>query len=153
VTVPEGPRGARDALRARIRAAGLRSTLARISVLRTVEEAPRPLSHAEVAKLLLDEGIDYATVYRNLTDLTEAGLLSRVDQGDHTWRFQAAGALEHRLEHPHFECSACGQVTCLPEETVAFHESRSAPTAVRRRAVAVHFKGVCDRCAKDSQDS
>ena len=146
---PEGPRGALDALRARIRAAGLRSTLARLSVLRTVEAASGPLSHAEVAASLLDQGIDYATVYRNLTDLTEAGLLARADLGDHTWRFKIASAAEHGFEHPHFECIACGQTVCLPQETVALHETRTVPAAVRRKPVAVRLKGLCDRCAKD----
>ena len=32
---------------------------------------------------------DPATIYRNLTDLSEAGLARRTDVGDHVWRFEA----------------------------------------------------------------
>jgi Fur family transcriptional regulator, ferric uptake regulator len=135
-----------DELRARIRGAGLRSTVARMSVLETVERAGHPLSHGEVAAALVERGIDYATVYRNLTDLTEAGLLARVDLGDRTWRFRPSGPIAHRFDHPHFICSGCGAVVCLPTDVVALQPGRRSPTALRRQAVAIQLEGLCDEC-------
>jgi len=49
--------------------------------------AEGPMSHADVAGELASHGLDRATVYRNLMDLADAGLVSRADHGDHVWRF------------------------------------------------------------------
>jgi Fur family transcriptional regulator, ferric uptake regulator len=138
-----------EELRARIRAAGLRSTVARMSVLETVGQAGRPLSHGEVVAALFDEGLDQATIYRNLSDLTEAGLLARVDLGDHIWRFRPGDGGDHRLEHPHFVCNGCGAVVCLPAEAVAIQPLRRTPIALRRQPIAVQVEGLCDECDRD----
>src|SRR5688572_31535064 len=89
-------RGPRDnapiaALREELHAAGLRATGPRLAVLRSLYAATGPVSHGDVAASLAGEGWDRATVYRNLMDLTEAGLLKRTDHGDHTWRFERRG--------------------------------------------------------------
>ncbi len=102
------------ALQALLRGAGLRSTTARIAVLQRLRGAKAPLSHAELADELMPLGLDKATVFRNLTDLTDAGLVVRTELGDHVWRFEVHdhphGA---KGKHPHFVCITCGSVTCL----------------------------------------
>src|SRR5215831_18148858 len=75
------------ALQELLRGAGLRSTSARIAVLRRLRSAKSPLSHSELAEELTPLGLDKATVFRNLTDLTDAGLVVRTELGDHVWRF------------------------------------------------------------------
>src|SRR5262249_51074671 len=77
-----------DRLRGRIHAVGLRSTGSRLAVLRRLEQARTPVTHADIVNDLAPEGFDRATIYRNLIDLTEAGLASRTDLGDHVWRFE-----------------------------------------------------------------
>ena len=97
-----------------LRNAGLRSTSARIAVIQRLKTASRPLSHAEVATALADFGLDKATVFRNLNDLTDAGLLSRSELGDHVWRFELRNPHhEHGGAHPHFVCIDCGSVSCV----------------------------------------
>jgi Fur family ferric uptake transcriptional regulator len=130
-------------LKGMLRDAGLRATSARIVVLGCLLEAEAPLSHGEVCGLLEERGYDRATLYRNLSDLTEAGLLTRRDHGDHLWRFEVASAAdEHdRTDHPHFVCNECGVVECLPEEAVAV--TRAAPKV---RKVEVQLRGVCESC-------
>lgn len=132
----------------RIRAAGLRSTAPRVAVLRELEAAKAPLSHAELVETLGNEGYDRVTIYRNLTDLTEAGLVVRADLGDHVWRFELrreGGA--HAGSHPHFTCSDCGTVSCLPEEAVRLASTKGAPKSVSARKVEIQLRGLCDRCA------
>src|SRR5262249_51613824 len=75
-----------DRLRGRIHAVGLRSTGSRLAVLRRLEQARTPVTHADIVNDLAPQGFDRATIYRNLIDLTEAGLASRTDLGDHVWR-------------------------------------------------------------------
>jgi Fe2+ or Zn2+ uptake regulation protein len=84
--------------------------------------ASGPATHAEVSEALSDRGFDRATIYRNLTELTEAKLLTRVDLGDHVWRFDARRQHDGHAggeDHPHFVCTSCGEVSCLDDVTVA----------------------------------
>jgi len=91
-------------------------------------------------------GLDKATVFRNLNDLTEAGLLSRSELGDHVWRFEIRTEKHsHGAAHPHFLCIDCGSVTCLPGSTI--------PTALKSSAESIGeiteilVRGHCHNCA------
>ena len=116
--------GSTDALKSLVRGAGLRCTAARLAVLEQMLNAPGPKTHAEVSATLDHRGFDRATIYRNLTELTEAKLVTRVDLGDHVWRFEAkrhggGDGHGHGGDHPHFVCTSCGEVSCLDDVTVA----------------------------------
>lgn len=134
-------------VRTTIRAAGMRSTAPRVSVLERLRRARAPLSHAEITAQLLPLGFDRATIYRNLVDLADAGLVSRVDLGDHVWRYEVRAAPPAgEGDHPHFVCNDCGTVACLPAVSV---DIRPAPGS-RRSIVAeisdVVLKGRCESC-------
>lgn len=141
-------------LRNAVRQAGLRATPSRMAVLALLHQATSPLTHAEVAEALDDKALDRATIYRNLTDLAEAGLLRRADLGDHVWRFEIArpahakpaGVGAHAglgPAHPHFMCTECGEIECLPDMQLT---ARRAPKAVKANRVEVQLRGVCDNC-------
>ncbi len=138
-----------DELRDVLRGAGLRATLPRVEVLRQLIQARSALSHGELADRLVGRGFDRATVYRNLLDLTEVGLVRRTDVGDHVWRFELipSGPRHRDEEHPHFICSGCGVVACLPETVVSVRPGARAPRALRRKGLAVQLRGLCDACA------
>lgn len=134
---------------AKLRAAGLRATTPRLAVLAYLTEARGPVSHAEVAERLAGSGFDRATVYRNLMDLTDVGLVRRADMGDHVWRFELVQATEqHSLgDHPHFICGGCGAIECLPDDVVEVRQVRGGPRALKRKGIAVQLRGLCDSCA------
>ena len=155
------------AIEDRIRGAGLRCTRARVAVLGQLLQATGPLTHAEMADALADEGYDRATIYRNLTELTEAQLATRVDLGDHVWRFElkrhhAEGGLGE--DHPHFVCTTCGEVSCLDDVKVAItpkpggeaaatrppagKQATGKPTGIRA-VTEVLLKGQCENCSED----
>lgn len=134
-------------LKQKLRDVGLRATSARAAVLRCLMEATGPLSHNEVCDRLATLDYDRATLYRNLMDLTEAGVASRTDLGDHLWRFELAGEGGHdEGAHPHFVCRECGEVSCLPEDALEVVGKRGIPRSVRRRQVEIHVRGVCNAC-------
>lgn len=135
-------------LQAILRNAGLRSTAPRIAVLRFLTDLGTPVSHAELFEALASEGFDRATLYRNLVDLAESGLVARTDLGDHVWRFELkrARAGGHVVEHPHFVCTDCGVVSCLPGVAVRITASEQAPRAVTSQRVAVQLTGRCNAC-------
>lgn len=116
-----GKSNANDAVRTRIREAGLRCTTARVAVLKHLDQSHGPLTHAEVSDALAHLGYDRATIYRNLTELTESGLAARVELGDHVWRFEAkhSGGGHSGEDHAHFLCTTCGEVSCLDDVEVA----------------------------------
>lgn len=134
-------------LRALIRVKGLRATPARIAVSEALQQAAGPLTHAEVAKLLDDRGTDQTTVFRNLSDLAEVGLVRRLEVGDHLYRFEWSGSPETESGHAHFVCVECGEVTCLHDMS-----AESAPPVQRaaKRGIGtvteVLYKGHCTDC-------
>jgi Fur family transcriptional regulator, ferric uptake regulator len=135
-------------LQAEIRRHGMRSTGARVAVLAHLSRVGAPLSHTDMYEALEERGYDRATIYRNLMDLAEAGLLTRSDLGDHVWRFERKNANAGNSEsHPHFVCIDCGGVTCLPDLVVKVVRSAGAPKALRTKQVEVQVKGRCDGCA------
>jgi Fur family transcriptional regulator, ferric uptake regulator len=136
------PTSAIDDDRALLHRAGMRSTAPRLAVLAHVRAAGRPVSHPEVADALEPRGFDRASLYRNLIDLTERGILSRRDFGGHVWRFDLRDRdpSSHGTDHPHFVCTDCGEVECLPGVEVRM------PRRFGKRAVAVEVKGRCTDC-------
>jgi Fur family transcriptional regulator, ferric uptake regulator len=138
-----------EEIRAALRTRGLRATPSRIAVLELLRSEGAPMSHGDAADRLAAQPWDRATIYRNLTDLAGAGLARRTDVGDHVWRFEAV-TNDHDSAHPHFVCTECGTVACLPELELAI-SARAAtrskpPRAVKQRQVEVHVRGLCDAC-------
>lgn len=131
-----------------IRGAGLRVTQPRIAVLHVLTKTSRPMSHADLVDALDGQGFDRVTLYRNLNDLAEAGIVARTDVGDRVWRFELRSTRDaHAGKHPHFTCTDCGTVSCLPENTIRIATSARLPKAVRQHTVEVALRGVCDRCS------
>ena len=128
-----------------IRGAGLRATPARLATLQLVRQSESPLTHADVAKTLAASGIDKATVFRNLNDLAEAGLLRRTELGDHVWRFEATrGDGSDDVGHPHFVCVDCGSVTCLDDVQLALGGQRQSDRV--GQVTEILLRGHCNSC-------
>lgn len=138
-----------EELKSVIRKAGLRSTSPRIAVLRRLSVASTPISHGELVEVLASDGMDRTTIYRNLVDLTEVGLVSRTDLGDHVWRFELkrGNGNGDDARHPHFTCSDCGAVSCLPEVTLKVKQGKGVPRALTLQKVEIQLRGQCDTCA------
>ena len=135
-------------IRTDIRAAGLLSSAPRIAVLERLRRARAPLSHPELTAQLVPLGFDRATIYRNLVDLADAGLVSRVEVGDHVWRYEVRGR-EHapgEAEHSHFVCNDCGTVSCLPEVSIAIRPAPGSRRSVVAEISDVVLKGRCESC-------
>ena len=141
------PSALREQIRTRIRKAGLRCTMARVSVLERLHSATAPMSHADLAAELSPIGFDKATIYRNLVELSELGMVARVELGDHVWRFELIREEdEHSADHPHFVCVDCGDVSCLPGVSVDVGKQPGDLRSKIGDVTQVLLKGHCERC-------
>ena len=132
-------------LRQLLRTAGLKCTAARIAVLGKLRSAHSPMTHGEISIDLVPRGFDKATVFRNLNDLAEAGLLTRTELGDHVWRFEMRESRNSESGgHPHFVCVDCGTVTCLTD--VEFDSAAKRRAARVGRVTEILLKGHCVDC-------
>jgi Fur family transcriptional regulator, ferric uptake regulator len=131
-----------------LRGAKLRCTAARIAVLQQLASQPTPLSHQEVTDSLQEFGFDQSTIYRSLSEMADAGLLSRLDLGDQIRRFEIrSGSSDGEFEHPHFMCVDCGKVSCLSDFRVQLYPSKGPRRQALGEITEVLFKGHCGQCA------
>ncbi len=126
----------RNALRAELRARGLRATPARIDVLARVRASAVALSHADLARRLPPDH-DRTTIFRALGALVRVRLLRRIDVGDRVWRFATASEATVPAS---FACRRCGRVTDL--SGIALDGDLPA-----RGEIELVVFGHCDRCA------
>ncbi|TWU40494.1 Fur family transcriptional regulator [Novipirellula artificiosorum] len=134
-----------DDVKHAIRDAGLRATPARIATLRLLRQMTSPQTHAFVADHLAASGIDKATAFRNLNDMSEAGLLRRSELGDHVWRFEAIGSGEQvESGHPHFLCVDCGRVSCLQDVKLTAGSRRESEKV--GEVTEILLRGHCNAC-------
>lgn len=133
--------------RARLREAQLRATPPRVAVLVHLSRQPSPISHPEVCAALVRGGWNRGTLHRTLSDLTRAGLVRKRDLGDHLWRYEIIDRA-HGLdedEHPHFLCTRCGAVACLPAMEIEL-PSVGVPRVLTMGRFQLQIHGICDDC-------
>ncbi len=131
-----------EGIRELLRAKGLRATPARIAVIDYLDSSGRPSTHSEVTEELVKTGFEKSTIFRALGDLTEAGLLRKMELGDHVWRFErVSGDGAESSAHPHLLCVDCGSIQCLDDNQVELKAARSVG-----QIEDVLLKGRCPEC-------
>lgn len=135
-----------DYWKARLRGAGLRVTSARLDVLRTLHDSPRPATAQAVFEAVEALGpTDRVTVYRTLNSLVESGLAHRVDPGDRTRRFGLLA--DDHGQHAHFVCDDCGTIRCLEEAMVTVSmKGRPSSDRFKVKQQDVYLHGTCEAC-------
>lgn len=128
-----------------LRDAGLRATAARVAVFRLLSEGG-PKSHADVVEALADFGFDQSTLFRCLNEIADAGLVARLDLGDHTRRFELRKPDEVGFTHPHFMCVDCGKLLCMNDFSVEITPGRGPRRAKLGTITEVLIRGHCEDC-------
>jgi len=140
----------RDTASRILREAGLRQTAPRLATLQEIATLSAPVSHGELVERMAVFDYDAATIYRCLNDLADAGILSRMQLGDRTFRFEfreqtpeipVTGAL-----HPHFLCVQCGRILCLEHRDILSADERRRIKARVGEVTEILVKGVCHPC-------
>jgi len=96
-----------DEVAALLRRADQRYTSSRRRLVAALQAGAGPLTITQI--VAADDSLPQSTVYRNLTLLEEAGVVTRIVTSDDFARYELA---EHLTEHHHhLICSTCGDVT------------------------------------------
>jgi Fur family transcriptional regulator, peroxide stress response regulator len=121
----------------------LRCTPQRYAVMAFLMDCNRHPTAAEIFEAVnrLDPRSSKATVYNNLRDLVQAGLVREVAVEGRAARFDAKGTRHH-----HFICDRCGNVEDLDWYEVRKPASRSLGNRVLRECELI-FRGLCTQCA------
>lgn len=130
--------------RALLRGHGLRATVPRMRVVSLLAEVAAPMSFTQVVEKLGETEWDPATTYRNLVRLTEAGVTTVVSRAEGMARYALVHDERGNHDHPHFVCTQCGDVSCLPVHVVAHGDA--GPWQQAMNQASVQFKGVCPKC-------
>ncbi len=133
----------------RLRDVGQRYTGTRHRLIDILARAGSPLSIPEIVKGR--RGFPQSSVYRNLSDLVEAGVVRRVVTEDGFGRFELTEDLTGH--HHHLICSRCGQTQDVTLPAELERRLNDALDGVARRAGFADVQhrldlvGLCGRCA------
>ena len=92
--------------------------------------------------------IGIATVYRNLNQLAEHGIIKKLEHLDGVSRF------DHTLKpHYHFICSKCSKVIDIDDTTATgVSEQLSERTGLTINKIDISLRGLCKECLKHNQN-
>lgn len=96
----------------------------------------------------LDADISLATVYRNLNQLAESGLLQRIATPSGADRFDG-----NITQHLHAICTRCGRVEDIPRNALPdLCKIASNYTDMKLSDVTLVFHGVCSVCRNHTKN-
>lgn len=132
-----------EAIKRSLEDSGLRCTAQRYAVMSCLMEHNSHPTAVEIYEAVnrMDPRSSRATIYNNLRDLVQAGLVREVAAEGRAARFDAKG-----LQHHHFICERCGNV----EDIEWYDLPEPASNALGKRIVREYeliFRGLCTECA------
>lgn len=132
-----------------LRRAKLDATENRLRVLAVIGNNSYPLSAGDIFQTLQRSGaINRVTVYRILDLLVAHGLVDRISTGGRA-AYYGMAPNEHHRPHPHFYCTRCGQMECLPPESLPLASEAFRKTFPGRiDKVEVRVDGICKNCMR-----
>jgi Fur family ferric uptake transcriptional regulator len=127
-----------------LKAAKLRRTQARASILNVLLAAKKPLNQAQIAKKIAKQRPNKVTIYRTLKSLIDAGLVHQAFLRERTRHFELAHNCSEKQCHPHFFCTNCGDTSCLIDIKVPMVSAEHRGFLINRQQV--HLEGLCPNC-------
>jgi Fur family transcriptional regulator, peroxide stress response regulator len=126
-----------------LEASGLRCTPQRYGVMAFLMDHTGHPTAPEIFEAVnrLDPRSSRATIYNNLRDLVQAGLVREVAVEGRAARFDARG-----MQHHHFICDRCGSVEDMEWYDVPMPASTSLGKRVLRECELI-ARGLCATCA------
>jgi Fur family transcriptional regulator, peroxide stress response regulator len=132
-----------EAIKRALEGGGLRCTPQRCAVMAFLMEHTGHATAAEIFEAVnrVDPRSSRATIYNNLRDMVQAGLVREVAVEGRAARFDARG-----MRHHHFICDRCGNVEDIEWYEVPTPASGSLGKRVLRECELI-VRGFCAKCA------
>jgi len=132
-----------EAIKQSLEDSGLRCTPQRYDVMAFLMEHRGHPTAVEIFEAVnrLDPRSSRATIYNNLRDLVQAGLVREVAVEGRAARFDAKG-----MRHHHFICDRCGNVEDIEWYDVPGPAAASLGKRVLRECELI-VRGLCTKCA------
>jgi len=129
---------------ASLRSAGYRITPQRQAILKILEASDRPLNVEEILSRMEICRSGIPTVYRNLRQFAEQGLIESIIGSDQAMRFVRCRSPKH---HHHVQCEGCGK-TVEVEGCSIYRALNSMATRSGFRITRHQFQlfGLCPEC-------
>jgi len=120
-----------------------RNTTAKTEILNLISRSKVALSHSEI-EMRLDGLCNRVTIYRVLERLEEEGQIHKFVNIDGHLKFAACHDCNdlHHHNHAHFNCVACGSVTCLEKVEPLF----KMPPHYQVQQLNFTLSGICPLC-------
>ena len=128
-----------------LKAAKLYCTKHRITILKVLLRAGRPLSQDQIAQRCGKKHFDKVTIYRTFESLLKAGLIHKAFMDKRASHFELAHNCTEKQCHPHFTCTNCGDTYCLMDMSLPMAASPHKGFIIKRQKV--HLEGLCPDCA------
>jgi Fe2+ or Zn2+ uptake regulation protein len=132
-----------EAMKRSLQGSGLRCTPQRYAVMAFLTEHARHPTAAEIFEAVnrVHPRSSRATIYNNLRDLVQAGLVREVAVEGRAARFDAKG-----MRHHHFVCDRCGNVEDIEWYNVPTPVAGTLGKRILRECELI-FRGLCAKCA------
>jgi Fur family transcriptional regulator, peroxide stress response regulator len=132
-----------EAIKQSLEDSGLRCTPQRYAVMAFLMDHPKHPTAVEIFEAVnrVDPRSSRATIYNNLRDLVQVGLVREVAVEGRAARFDAKG-----MRHHHFICDRCGNVEDIEWYDVPKPAAGSLGKRTLRECELI-FRGLCARCA------
>lgn len=127
-----------------LKAAKLYCTQGRVTILKVLMKAGKPLSQDRIAQRSGEKHFDKVTIYRTLESLLKVGLVHKVFVDKRAWHFELAHNCTESQCHPHFTCTSCGDTHCLTEISLPMARSPHEGFVIHRQQV--RLEGLCPDC-------
>lgn len=134
-----------EKLVSRSREKGLKLTPQRLVIFKILAESNRHLTVDEIYQEARVEHpmLSPATVYRNVEQMADAGLLNQLELSGASMRYDT-----NLEEHHHFVCNKCGKVSDLYLKNFNYEVDRekSPLSDVRVDSRQLYLHGICGEC-------
>ena len=134
-----------------LKAAGMKATPKRLAILELLEAEPGYASPEELWKTLKGrfDRLGLPTVYRNLEELSESGVLTKVIHPNRQLYYYFCSNQEH---HHHFVCLSCRKVEDIPSCGIeALEREVSIRNGGKVLSHILQLNGLCGGCAKKGE--
>ncbi len=131
--------------------AKLKRTEPRRVILDALFRADKPQTADEIVAAIGRSCPNKVTVYRTLESMIGAGLVHKAFIAARTWHFEMADRCTESQCHPHFVCTDCGQMSCLPGASVPMATKTPDGFIVYRQQV--RLEGLCPGCGGRAKDT